>query len=634
MNHDSNKDTEQVLIVAACITGVGLAVYIFFMALPLLICSVFFGYVLVWLSWNGSSYQLSNRLIQTVSIGLLVSLILLGFPGVTLFKGIMFDQALDFTKTMVANYVYLTKKILPKFMTIKAVGEGGLRIYLWLLWPLSLAMLAVHWVLRRSPPALLPSIKANDTKTSDLLVGYFSDQGSLPKKCELSDQTLKHHVHIIGASGFGKSVLLFHIVADRIRKNRGLMFVDLKADRETIRQVVSICTETNQLEKLKFFSCANPEFSSYYNILSNGNATELRDRIIKSFNWSEVFYKDQCSGVLLKILIALVWVRENQGETFHLGDIERLLTLPDAVAELKTKIPEGQISLHQHLDEIYKFLRDKDRYNFLQGLRTQLQSILLSEFGHKLCPPKDVGSENVIDIFSAVQKSEVIYFLLDSRRYSESAISLGKMILEDLKAASAKIDAEVTANERKPFNVIIDEFADLASNEFISFLDRARSSGMGTVLAHQEISDLKKVSPETASRLMHLSSTTIVFLSKISDSAEMIAATAGTRAATKATYRGSTILGMQVRSNDVSIREVEEFKIHPNQLKSLKIGEAVIIGKYPTAFSGIVKILPPAKIQLSDQEFEIFLKNRMLELEPTAKVESRAESDSIKENWI
>ena len=51
---------------------------------------------------------------------------------------------------------------------------------------------------------------------------------------------------------------------------------------------------------------------------------------------------------------------------------------------------------------------------------------------------------------------------LDTRRYSETAKTVGKFILQDLKAVSAKIDAEIPNAERKPFTAIIDEFADFA----------------------------------------------------------------------------------------------------------------------------------------------------------------------------
>ena len=60
---------------------------------------------------------------------------------------------------------------------------------------------------------------------------------------------------------------------------------------------------------------------------------------------------------------------------------------------------------------------------------------------------------------------------LDSRRYGETAKTLGKLILQDLKSVSAKIDSDIPKVDRQEFSVIIDEFADLAQDDFLSFLD-------------------------------------------------------------------------------------------------------------------------------------------------------------------
>lgn len=91
---------------------------------------------------------------------------------------------------------------------------------------------------------------------------------------------------------------------------------------------------------------------------------------------------------------------------------------------------------------------------------------------------------------------------------------MGRFILQDLKSVSARVDAEVPKDERKHFSVIVDEFADLAQEDFIGFLDRARSSKMSIVVAHQEICDLQRISPEFAGRLMGNTSTLYAFLQK------------------------------------------------------------------------------------------------------------------------
>jgi hypothetical protein len=65
---------------------------------------------------------------------------------------------------------------------------------------------------------------------------------------------------------------------------------------------------------------------------------------------------------------------------------------------------------------------------------------------------------------------------------------------------------------------------------------------------------------------------------------------------------------------------VEEFNLHPNELKKLGVGDAVAIAKYPVATSGIVKIKPPEKLNLSEEEFQTILKSITHEIEEESKM--------------
>lgn len=58
--------------------------------------------------------------------------------------------------------------------------------------------------------------------------------GSMWRKEELTEGQLNHHVHVVGASGYGKTVLLSHIIKQRIQLGKGLLFIDLKSDMETL----------------------------------------------------------------------------------------------------------------------------------------------------------------------------------------------------------------------------------------------------------------------------------------------------------------------------------------------------------------------------------------------------------------
>lgn len=195
-----------------------------------------------------------------------------------------------------------------------------------------------------------------------------------------------------------------------------------------------------------------------------------------------------------------------------------------------------------------------------------------------------------IDLFESVNSSKITFLYLDTRRYGETAKTVGRFILQDLKMVSAKVDAEIPKDDRKPYSVIIDEFADLAQEDFIGFLDRARSSKMSVVVAHQEICDLMRISPEFAGRLMGNTSTVYAFLQKRPESADILSGMAGTRTVWRTTKQTERLLFVNIDSGMGSKREVEEFNIHPNTIKSLRVGKCVCIKKYPKSRAYLVHI--------------------------------------------
>lgn len=426
---------------------------------------------------------------------------------------------------------------------------------------------------------------SNNKQKSNERINLGSVSGSLWRKEELTEGQLNHHVHIVGASGFGKTVLISHIIKQRIQQGKGLLFIDLKADMDTLLKFSQHVAFADRMNDLRIFSLTEKDMSLPYNFLEDGTATQLRDRIINSLNWSEEYYKNQSSSFLLKLLILLCWLRDNKQKVFHLGTILDCATNVKKLVEIGNEIPLNESKLKGYAQNLKEFLDAKENYGSLQGLRTQIESIVLSDFGD-LVATDDSG----INLFDAVKTGKIIFIFLDTRRYSETAKAIGRFILQDLKSVSARVDAEVPKDERKHFSVIVDEFADLAQEDFIGFLDRARSSKMSIVVAHQEICDLQRISPEFAGRLMGNTSTLYAFLQKRPESAEMISGIAGTRTVWKHTKQTERFGFFQVESGGGSKREVEEFMIHPNLIKTLRVGKCVCIKKYPQSRAYLVDV--------------------------------------------
>ena len=113
---------------------------------------------------------------------------------------------------------------------------------------------------------------------------------------------------------------------------------------------------------------------------------------------------------------------------------------------------------------------------------------------------------------------------------------------------------------------------------------------MSVVVAHQEICDLQRISPEFAGRLMGNTSTLYAFLQKRPESAEIICGMAGTRKSWKETVQSEKFFGIDLPTGNKSLREVEEFNIHPNMVKSLGVGKCVCVKKYPEARAYLVNV--------------------------------------------
>jgi tRNA C32,U32 (ribose-2'-O)-methylase TrmJ len=90
---------------------------------------------------------------------------------------------------------------------------------------------------------------------------------------------------------------------------------------------------------------------------------------------------------------------------------------------------------------------------------------------------------------------------------------------------------------------------------------------------------------------MNSTSTLFAFLQKLPDSSELIAGVAGTRKTREVTEQAETDWLFGERKTGMkSIKEVDEFVIHPNVIRSLNVGECVMVQKYPSSKSAVVRV--------------------------------------------
>ena len=156
-----------------------------------------------------------------------------------------------------------------------------------------------------------------------------------------------------------------------------MLFLDLKGDIDTIDKFTNYAREADRLQDLMTFSLSDQTSSTPYNLIENGTPTQLRDKIMLSLNWSEEFYKNQSGSFLLKLLIGLCWLRDNQNIKVTLSTVLSSTINPEFLASLNQMIPETQSKVKTTFEECYHFLTSNENYKSLQGLLSQLESLIL-----------------------------------------------------------------------------------------------------------------------------------------------------------------------------------------------------------------------------------------------------------------
>jgi type IV secretory pathway TraG/TraD family ATPase VirD4 len=153
-------------------------------------------------------------------------------------------------------------------------------------------------------------------------------------------------------------------------------------------------------------------------------------------------------------------------------------------------------------------------------------------------------------------------------------------------ALSNKIQSQVEPKARKETTIIVDEFGSFITETFINFLNKARSSKFRLILATQSPGDVELDGTKTRKQIAD--STTIKMFLRVSDpeSAEYCSSVVGTHQVEKRTSRVDD-RNFHSDTYTGSIREVQEFIIHPDDIKKFGVGEGVIYTQSPFSISRV-----------------------------------------------
>jgi type IV secretory pathway TraG/TraD family ATPase VirD4 len=389
----------------------------------------------------------------------------------------------------------------------------------------------------------------------------------------LPDAALAAHGLILGASGAGKSTTLISILAAEIRRRNAVVAIDLKGSPAFARALERAASEAGRP-----FRSWSPDGPLRWNPLATGNATELKDKLIATERFTEPHYQRAAERYVQ--LAVRAWQALHPGAEIVLADVVTLLE-PAHLATLARVLPRREA---EHVRDYLEGLTT-DQLSAVRGLASRLAILTESHTSPFL---ERTGPADV-DIGRALAGDEVVLFSLNSSTYGRLAGQLGTLAVQDLVTVAGRRLASGTTSRAI---VAIDEFSALGSDNVIALLARGRESGVGVLLATQELADLDRAARGLREQVLGNTAVKIAHRQDVPESAATVAQMSGRERVWERSYRlRSGLGGSRIDGGTLQLRD--RFVVDPERIRSLRAGEAVVILKAPHARTALTRITPP-----------------------------------------
>jgi conjugal transfer pilus assembly protein TraD len=428
------------------------------------------------------------------------------------------------------------------------------------------------------PPAGAPETGARGAATP-----LGRDQNG--REVALSDAELSAHGLILGASGSGKSTTLLTILGDHVQRGRPVIAIDLKGSPAFARDLEAAARAAGR--PFRLWTLDGP---TRWNPLQHGNATELKDKLIATERFTEPHYQraaERYVQTAIQVLHAA-----HPGRPTTLAEVVEAMD-PRRLAGLLRQLPgERTARVHDYLSTL-----TPDQLSAVRGLGTRLAIISESHVGRHLEPGDGTAGDGgpPIDLRRALEGGEVVCFSLNSSTYGKLAAQIGALVVQDLITATGhrltKNGGVPVTGERRAM-IGIDEFAALGAESVAGLVERSREAGSSLLLAAQEFADLERAAPGLRDQIVGSTAIKLVHRQEVPASALMVAQMAGTVKRWDETEQlGGRLLSGHPTGRGTR-RQVEDYRIHPNTIKSLGTGRVVVITKTPRATVRTVRVDP------------------------------------------
>lgn len=421
------------------------------------------------------------------------------------------------------------------------------------------------------------------SENGGVLMGHEAEHGR-PFRVPL----LQAHGTIVGGSNTGKTNTAEVMLEGAVAAGGSFVILDGKGGRDLARSAYALAERYGRPVALwSVLPYGDPELDALrlpWNVAGGGNPTEIKDRIANSEEQAEPYYKAVAARGVLACTQALQVLNHGIAD---LRSIAELLDSPDD--KLVDALEEAGADRFESTLAWLRTLGDSEKSG-LRGMGLRLHTMITSDGGEWLLP-HPLGHE--IDLYTAIRDGWLVVFTLPQGSYPELIPHVARYTISAVNAVSGRLERE---GQMANTVLFIDELSAFDGDQLCATYERARSAGIKVVTSTQSLSNLEDVG---GTKLLHAaldnSELIVVHRQAVPDTVELLSSLAGTEEAWEHTHKIDDAHSFHMGLDEVGERNrrlTDKFRVHPNTIKQLGKGEAVVITQRPTLAVERVKIAP------------------------------------------
>ncbi|MFB8177671.1 type IV secretory system conjugative DNA transfer family protein [Streptomyces sp. NPDC055966] len=294
----------------------------------------------------------------------------------------------------------------------------------------------------------------------------------------------RHHLHVMGATGSGKSTLVANLVLDDVCHRRGVIVIDPKGDLVTdlLDRLPDTCAD-----RLVLIDPDDPHTPPCLNVLEGTDIDVVVDNLTGIFRRIfTAFWGPRTDDVMRAACLTLLKHRERTRQLVTLADVPRLLG--ESAYRLRI-IPALKDPVLRGFWDWYESMSEPSRAAVVGPVMNKLRAFLLRDFARRAI----AAGPSTFDLAGVLDGGILLARLPKGALGEETARLLGSFIVAGTWQAAAarartpehaRIDATLSIDEAHNFLTLPYPLEDM--------LAEARGYRLSMLLAHQHLAQLPR----------------------------------------------------------------------------------------------------------------------------------------------